>query len=279
MSGGRRKPFPGLAAMSKTLPRERAPKFFWAQNGGFTLLELLITMTILGIIMTVIMGGFRMGIRAWEKGEAKAQYNQKLRVVLDHILEEIRSAHSLTITSEEDDTKYHAFWGEPERIRFITTAPGLQSEPGLEFTRAVEYFVQPGEGLAMRSTPCLGGDCFKDLAEQEAVILDENVLEIDFRYCYIPEPDKEQADEELSRECEWVIDWDPTQKESIQFGNDTEQQATTSGEEIPGPPVQKLPHAVEITLILSVGEQERQLPPLVVPIYLGRELKAPKESL
>jgi len=242
---------------------------------GFTLLELLISITILGIMMAIIMGGFRLGSRAWEKGEAKAEYNQKLRVVLDHMLEEIRSAHSLSIISEEDDIKYHAFWGEPARIRFITTAPGLQSEPGLEFTRAVEYFVEVGSGLAMRSTPCLGGDCFADLAEENTLVLDSNVDAISFRYCYIPEPEKGEEAPEEAPQCEWVIDWDPTHKEAMEFG-----EAEEEGE-LSGPPVQKLPTAVEITLSLEFVEENRsrQLPPLVVPIYLGQEVAVPKESL
>ncbi len=243
---------------------------------GFTLLELLISITILGIMMTIIMGAFRLGSRAWQKGEAKAEYNQKLRVVLDHMLEEIRSAHSRVITSEEDDAKYHAFWGEPERIRFITTASGLQSEPGLEFTRAVEYFVEVGSGLVMRSTPCLGGDCFADLAEEDTLVLDSNVDRISFRYCYIPEPEKGEEAPEETPQCEWVTDWDPTHKEAMEFGEEGGGEEDESGA-----PVQKLPAAVEIALSLEFTEENRsrQLPPLVVPIYLGQEVAAPKEQL
>lgn len=241
---------------------------------GFTLLELLISITILGIMMAVIMGSLRLGSRAWEKGEAKAEFNQKLRVVLDHMLEEIRSAHSLHIVSDDEEIKYHAFWGEPYRIRFITTSPGLESEPGLAFPRAVEYFVEAGSGLAMRTVPCLGGDCFGDLENQDMVVLDDNVSEIGFRFCYIPEP-KPGEDVQEQPECEWVDTWDPTSKEAMGFGK-------LEGEEVaPGPPVQKLPNAVEISLNLEFGEEEqnRQLPPLYVSIYLGKEIALPKEEL
>ncbi|HEX7533874.1 MAG TPA: prepilin-type N-terminal cleavage/methylation domain-containing protein [Syntrophales bacterium] len=38
-------------------------------NRGFTLLELLIALTITAMIVAIIFGALRIGIRAWEKGE------------------------------------------------------------------------------------------------------------------------------------------------------------------------------------------------------------------
>ena len=36
-------------------------------EAGFTLLELLISMTLLGLLMLVVLGGLRFGARAWER--------------------------------------------------------------------------------------------------------------------------------------------------------------------------------------------------------------------
>ena len=52
-------------------------------NKGFTLLELLISLTILGVIVVIIFGAFRIGIRAWEKGEKDVESRQRQRIVLD----------------------------------------------------------------------------------------------------------------------------------------------------------------------------------------------------
>ncbi|MFP4033740.1 MAG: type II secretion system protein J, partial [Desulfococcaceae bacterium] len=38
---------------------------------GFTLLELMISMTVLGIIMTLVYGAMRLGTRTWETGQAQ----------------------------------------------------------------------------------------------------------------------------------------------------------------------------------------------------------------
>ncbi len=253
-----------------------------AENRGLTLMELLISFTILAIMMAVIMGGFRVGIRAWQRGEAKADYNQKLRVVMDHMIEDIRSAHSRFIVDEKDDSRYHAFWGESGRIRFLTTAVGLQSEPGLSYTRAVEYFVEPGTGLMTREVPCLGGDCFEELADQDPVLLDSNVDELTFRYCYIPEPEPGEEGEG-DPECEWVDDWDPTQKDdAVRFSGGTAagDSFAAGGGKTEKIPVEKLPNAVELTISLEFIEENRtrQMPPLYVPIYLGQVVALPKEK-
>jgi len=46
-------------------------------NRGFTLLELLISLTILSLVTVLIFGAFRMGIRAWEKGERNIDGRQR----------------------------------------------------------------------------------------------------------------------------------------------------------------------------------------------------------
>ena len=39
-------------------------------TSGFTLLEMVVTLTILGFILLIILGAFRLGLSAWEKGES-----------------------------------------------------------------------------------------------------------------------------------------------------------------------------------------------------------------
>ncbi|HOO91604.1 MAG TPA: prepilin-type N-terminal cleavage/methylation domain-containing protein, partial [Syntrophales bacterium] len=60
-------------------------------NRGFTLLELLISLTILSLVTVLIFGAFRMGIRAWEKGERNIDGRQRERIVLDLIKRQLSS--------------------------------------------------------------------------------------------------------------------------------------------------------------------------------------------
>jgi len=62
-----------------------------AASAGFTLMELLISLTILSVIVVLITGALRVGIRAWEKGEASVYARQHRRIVLDLMKRQIRS--------------------------------------------------------------------------------------------------------------------------------------------------------------------------------------------
>ena len=52
-------------------------------SSGFTLLELLISLTILAVIVVIVFGALRVGVRAWEKGEKDIDARQRHRIVLD----------------------------------------------------------------------------------------------------------------------------------------------------------------------------------------------------
>ena len=39
------------------------------RQGGFTLLELLIAITLLGLILVLLFGGLRLGMRSWDAGQ------------------------------------------------------------------------------------------------------------------------------------------------------------------------------------------------------------------
>ncbi|MDO8958011.1 MAG: type II secretion system protein, partial [Deltaproteobacteria bacterium] len=50
-----------------------------AKAWGFTLVEVMITLTILGFILLMIFGVFRLGLSAWEKGENLKEDYQQVR--------------------------------------------------------------------------------------------------------------------------------------------------------------------------------------------------------
>ena len=73
---------------------------------GFTLLELLISLTIIGLILVIVFGALRIGARAWEKGERDVETHQIQRIVLDNMKRQIASTCLREIMSE--DEKYEA---------------------------------------------------------------------------------------------------------------------------------------------------------------------------
>jgi len=58
---------------------------------GVTLIELLISLTILSMIVVLVFSAFRVGIRVWEKGGANVETNQRMRTVLELFRHQIAS--------------------------------------------------------------------------------------------------------------------------------------------------------------------------------------------
>ncbi len=111
---------------------------------GFTLLELLISLTIVALIVVVIFGAFRIGIRAWEKGEEDIEVQQRRRIVLDLVK---RQLASICLIPREG--KLPLFLkGDDKSLEFISCLPAMPdnvlsgNKSGIVY---VKYVVIPDE--------------------------------------------------------------------------------------------------------------------------------------
>jgi general secretion pathway protein J len=107
---------------------------------GFTLLELLISMTILALITLLVFGAFRMGIRAWERGERNIDAYQRERIVLDLISRQIASIPVDTVKEE----KALVLKGDNKSLGFVSN---IHLVPSNKFGMVyVKYRVEEAEG-------------------------------------------------------------------------------------------------------------------------------------
>ena len=58
---------------------------------GFTLLELLISLTILTMVTVIIGAGLRLAMNAWEKGDIETGETQKLRILSSMFSQQLKS--------------------------------------------------------------------------------------------------------------------------------------------------------------------------------------------
>ncbi len=242
---------------------------------GFTLLELLISLILLALIAGIVYGGLSVSLKMWQSGEAKAEEYQRLRVGLNQLLEEIRSAYPATIKPEDslDPAKdnYIAFWGESDRLRFVTNTAGLIGEPINNWPRTMEYHADSDKGLLMREVVSYYHDCFAQLEKEDTITLDPEISQIKFRYYFVPE--KKDALAQQSGEPvrgEWYDTWDPTSVDPMEKVD----------EDKPNPR-KSLPDAVEVTLTLKPKtpyDDPLTLPPMVVPIYCKQKVEAPDDQ-
>ena len=104
------------------------------RRAGFTLLELIISMTIIAIIVVVIQNGFHISIRAWEKGESAVDKQQRYRLVLELIQGQLSSSSAFPgpANGEVREDAHVVFKGTESSVKFssrISLVPG--TPPGM----------------------------------------------------------------------------------------------------------------------------------------------------
>ena len=127
---------------------------------AFTLLELLISLTLMSMVMLGVYQALYVGVRTVEKGEARSVQNQHVRAAVSLIARKLKSAYPIKLTLDAETFVY--FYGEPTELRFVASADRPETG-GLE---KVSYFIDEIDGrrgLWMRiSAPTLPNDLIED---------------------------------------------------------------------------------------------------------------------
>lgn len=98
--------------------RNGFPLWGRGSSAGFTLLELLISMTLLVVIVVIAFGAMRISSRSMSAGERKMDALERYRTVLSIIDSQVESHIPLTYM-EEGNKKYY-FRGDGKNVRFST---------------------------------------------------------------------------------------------------------------------------------------------------------------
>ncbi len=84
---------------------------------GFTLLEMVIGITLLGLLLTLLYGGLRLATRSWESGETSVATQSRQAAVSAYLRRQIGQIFPLR-WKMEDGLEVTAFSGEANTIRF-----------------------------------------------------------------------------------------------------------------------------------------------------------------
>ncbi len=244
----------------------RTPQRALRTFSGFTLLELLISLTILALIFVTVLGAIQVGSKSWESGEQRAEENLRTRTLFDTLARELTMLYPLRVKDQDKDVV--AFRGNSDSLLFATLPKSYGAEPFSHMIRVVTYAVEPERGLvATESYPLLGGGDTSGPQEGRVKELDERISEARFRYL-VPEG---KPDEKVPPT--WRDFWDPSQDEAVQSPF---QGSLVGGGQRPLRGSVRLPLAVEITVTIRQekqwGTRDLVLPPLVFPVQAGRRL-------
>lgn len=100
----------------------------WCQQ-GFTLLELLIALTLLGFILVLLFGGLRLGVRSWDISQKQVDTLNSVRALESFLRREMSAAFPYKWKS--GPTRHLAFLGERDRLNFVAQLPARIGGGGL----------------------------------------------------------------------------------------------------------------------------------------------------
>jgi general secretion pathway protein J len=141
---------------------------------GFTLLELLISLTILTMVTVIIGAGLRLAMNAWEKGDIETGETQKLRILSSMFSQQLKSV--FPYMTEIDSEQVIVFEGDKNSILFVTTTDDILYG-GLKWIRYdyKDETLYYKEGL-------LPDKELIDNIEGDEEILDSEIGEVTFEY-------------------------------------------------------------------------------------------------
>jgi general secretion pathway protein J len=204
---------------------------------GFTLLELLLAVSIFAMVVVVLFSSFWVGIGSWEKGEQRIEFQQRMRAVSELMFREVSATYPYFLTPSQLDkhTNYAAFFGESNSLRFVSYANLHRRSSGLSM---LEFWVSEHKGLMLGEAAALAAnkedfDAVPLRSGEHALEICREVRRLQFRYF-----DRKKDDDP----GEWTDRWDPVERRGY------------------------MPRIIEVTLSFSDPRGETITQQLIIPI-------------
>ena len=209
------------------------------RNEGFTLIELVLGLTISGLILVILFAALTLGQRSEEKGLKQEEETQRMRVLADRLSWLISGAYPYLVEKQEGKLLY--FSGSRDGVGFVTTSvdpfsENIEDRPGLKWVR----IYADDNGLKIAEKIYYGEDVFEKQGGKE-YIFDSLVREIRFEYLSVDEEKKTMT---------WGGSWKPEEREV-------------------------LPNAVKVSLTFEAGGKAIKMPPFTVSIRASHGIKIP----
>lgn len=217
--------------------RRRVKPFYSHIGSGFTLLEVIVSLTLLGLILVIVFGAFRLGLSAWDRGEAIKEEYQKFRIVSQLITSQVKSIVPYQLKTPQAGGDYLVFEGKAQSVRFVSALPAKSHRlEGLVYT-TYQYKEndQKGGRLILYEQRVLNRDLLAEEPKEETGIpLMEGIDRILFEYFQEEDASKNQSEA-------WLEEWDAKEKKA-------------------------LPKCLRMTVVFKNNKGEESPLPLLIPI-------------
>jgi len=163
--------------MSASLAKRRTGE------GGFTLIETLVAMALMGLVLSALAGITAQWLPNWNRGLERIQRSELIGIALQRIGADLAAAEYVPANR---DTRYPLFEGSELSVTFVRTALGPNAGPGLDVVRVGETTDRQGFVTIRSRAPFRPLPLASSLSEQiqfgEPVLLLRTPFRLSFAY-------------------------------------------------------------------------------------------------
>lgn len=168
------------------------------RSGGFTLVEMLLALTLMSMLLALAYGGLRASTRATEKGQRVLEDSGRIRMAHQFVRKQLNQMVPLAFEESEDGQSRSVFRGEAHKIRYVAQMPGYLGFGGPQVQEL--EFVRGAEGLDLVLSHALLQNFDEQyLYEREPILLIANIQHAEFSFLGRDETGELNA---------WVTQWE-----------------------------------------------------------------------
>jgi len=153
---------------------------------GFTLVELLLAITLMSMLLALAYGGLRASTRTTDRGQVVLEESSRMRMAHQFVRKQLNQMLPLAYEQDDEKKERKLFEGSRNNIRFVGPMPGYLSFGG---PQVQELSIVPGErGQALvLSHALLQGFEEANLYERAPILLIDNIDDAWFTFLGVDE--------------------------------------------------------------------------------------------
>jgi general secretion pathway protein J len=166
--------------------------------GGFTLVEVLLALVLMGMLLSLAYGGLRASTRAADKGQAILEQSGRIRMAHQFVRKQLNQMAFLGFAENETDGGRIVFEGDAKKIRFVAPMPGYLGFGGPQVQELALVPGKDGDELVL-SHALLQGFEEQNLYQRDPIVLVDKIESAEFSFL---------GRDEQGELTTWVSQWD-----------------------------------------------------------------------
>jgi general secretion pathway protein J len=170
---------------------------------GFSLVELLLALSLMSMLLALAYGGLRASTRATDKGQAILEDSSRIRMAHQFVRKQLNQMAPLVFSESDDQQERTVFEGEARKIRYVAPMPGYLGFGGPQVQELSVVSADEGYALVL-SHALLQGFEEENLYLRDPIVLIESIEFAEFSFL---------GRDETGELAAWTTQWE--QKELI----------------------------------------------------------------